>query len=284
MPFLSVEKPGSATVDLHYEDLGSGQPVVLIHGWPLSGAAWERQVPALLDAGHRVIAYDRRGFGASSKPATGYDYDTFAADLDRLMTTLDLRDVVLVGHSMGTGEITHYLGRYGSERVDRGVLIGVLPPFLLKTQDNPDGVDGAVFQAIEDAIRKDRYAYAWEFLENFYNSDVLGEDRISRRAMHASWNLAARSSAIGFLQCVFAWTTDFRTDLQRLDVPLLLIHGDSDRILPIEATAIPFSKGYRDSRLVTVPDGPHGIPWTHADIVNREILGFIAERSQARAA
>jgi non-heme chloroperoxidase len=275
VPYVSVGKENSASTDLYYEDHGSGQPVVLIHGWPLSGAAWEKQVPALLDAGHRVITYDRRGFGESSKPAAGYDYDTFADDLDRVMTTLDLRDAVLVGHSMGTGEVTRYLGKYGSGRVDRAVLVGVMPPFLLKTADNPSGVDQSVFDGIMSSIAKDRHAYAWEFIENFYNADVLGGDRVSDEVLRSGWNLAEESSAKAFADSVPAWLTDFRADVQRVDVPMLMIHGDSDRILPIESTAVPYSKMVGDSRLVTVPGGPHGIPWTHADLVNRELMSFI---------
>jgi non-heme chloroperoxidase len=275
VPYISVGKENSASTDLYYEDHGSGQPVVLIHGWPLSGAAWEKQVPALLDAGHRVITYDRRGFGDSSKPATGYDYDTFADDLDRVMTTLDLRDAVLVGHSMGTGEVTRYLGKYGSGRVNRAVLLGVLPPFLLKTPDNPTGVDQSVFDGIMSSIAKDRHAYAWDFIENFYNADVLGGDRVSDEVLRSGWNLAEESSAKAFADSVPAWLTDFRADVRRVDVPMLMIHGDSDRILPIESTAVPYSKMVGDSRLVTVPGGPHGIPWTHADLVNRELMSFI---------
>jgi non-heme chloroperoxidase len=275
VPYVSVGKENSASTDLYYEDHGSGQPVVLIHGWPLSGAAWEKQVPALLDAGHRVITYDRRGFGDSSKPAAGYDYDTFADDLDRVITTLDLRDVVLVGHSMGTGEVTRYLGKYGSGRVNRAVLLGVMPPFLLKTADNPTGVDQSVFDGIISSIAKDRHAYAWDFIENFYNADVLGGDRVSDEVLRSSWNLAEESSAKAFADSVPAWLTDFRADVQRVDVPMLMIHGDSDRILPIESTAVPYSKMVGDSRLVTVPGGPHGIPWTHADLVNRELMSFI---------
>jgi non-heme chloroperoxidase len=275
VPYISVGRENSASTDLYYEDHGAGQPVVLIHGWPLSHAAWEKQVPALLDAGHRVITYDRRGFGESSKPTSGYDYDTFADDLNALMTTPDLRDAVLVGHSMGTGEVTRYLGKYGSERVNRAVLLGVLPPYLLKTSDNPTGVDQGVFDGIMSSIAKDRHAYAWEFIENFYNADVLEGDRVSDQVLRSSWNLAEESSAKAFADCVPAWLTDFRSDVQRIDVPVLMVHGDQDRILPIQSTAIPYENMVEDAGLVTVPGGPHGIPWTHADLVNREMLTFI---------
>lgn len=275
MPFIKVGEENSGPIELYYEDHGSGQPVVLIHGWPLSGAAWEREVPVLLDAGHRVLTYDRRGFGNSSRPSVGYDYDTFAQDLNQVMTILDLREAVLVGHSMGTGEVTRYLGRFGSERVSKAVLIGVLPPFLLKTADNPSGVDGSVFEGIKAAIAKDRYAYAWDFLNNFYNFDVQGGDLVSEYVLRGNWNVAASSSGKAFADCVPAWLTDFRADLPRVDVPVLLIHGDSDRILPIESTAIPYSETVKNGRLVTVRGGPHGIPWTHAELINREMLEFL---------
>jgi non-heme chloroperoxidase len=279
MSYITVGKENSTNIDLYYEDHGSGQPVVLIHGWPLSGAAWERQAPALLDAGYRVITYDRRGFGKSSKPTFGYDYNTFTQDLNQIMTKLDLRDTVLVGHSMGTGEVTHYLGVFGSERVSKGVLVSAIPPFLLKTPDNPAGVDGSLFEGIRASIAKDRYAYAWEFLTNFYNVDVLG-DRVSEQVLRSSWNLAAASSGKAFADCVPAWTTDFRADLPKISVPILLIHGDSDRILPIEATSIPFSKTVKSSRLVQIPGGPHGIAWTHTEQVNSELISFIGRKAQ----
>ena len=275
MAHINVGQENSAPIDLYYEDHGSGQPVVMIHGWPLSGAAWEKQIPVLLDTGFRVITYDRRGFGASSRPATGYDYDTFAVDLDLVMTKLDLRDAVLVGHSMGTGEVTHYLGTFGSKRVSKAVLIGVLPPFLLKTPDNPTGVDGSVFEGIMAKIAKDRFAFATDFVNDFYNVDVLGGKLVSDEVVHNSWNIATKASGVAFADCVPTWLTDMRADLPRIDVPALLIHGDSDRILPIESTAIPYSKTVKNARLVTVQDGPHGIPWTHADLVNRELLNFL---------
>ncbi|CAM5405352.1 arylesterase [Streptomyces spiroverticillatus] len=219
MPYIKVAEGNSAPVELYYEDHGSGRPVVLIHGWPLNGASWEKQTAALLAAGNRVITYDRRGFGRSDQPADGYDYDTFAADLDRILTALDLRDAVLVGFSMGTGEVTRYLGAYGSERVSKAVLIGVVPPFLLKTDDNPAGVDGEVFKGIEEAIRADRYAFMTDFLADFYNVDVLGGTRISPQAVQASWNVAVGASAKGTLNCVAAALTDFREDLPVLSTP-----------------------------------------------------------------
>jgi non-heme chloroperoxidase len=277
--YINVGEENSTSIELYYEDHGTGKPVVLIHGWPLSGASWEKQVAALLAAGHRVITYDRRGFGNSSQPATGYDYDTFADDLHKLVTTLDLHDFALVGFSMGGGEVARYLGRYGTERVSKAVFISGVPPFLLKTADNPAGVDASVFDGIKKAIAADRPAFLSAFLSDFYNFDVLGGKLVSDKVVQANWNVAAGASAKGTLDCVTAWYTDFRKDIPRIDVPTLIIHGDADRILPISATAIPLSKGIEEARLVVIEGGPHGITWTHADQVNAELLNFLTERS-----
>ena len=275
MSKITVGQENSTPIELYYEDHGSGKPVVLIHGWPLSGASWEKQVAALLDAGHRVITYDRRGFGRSSQPATGYTYDTFAEDLHKLVTKLDLRDFALVGFSMGGGEVARYLGTYGSERVSKAVFIAAVPPFLLKTADNPEGVDGSVFEGIKKAIAADRPAFLSAFLKDFYNVDVLGGKRISDQVVQYSWNVAAAASAKGTLDCVPAWGTDFRKDLPRITVPALVIHGDADRILPITATGIPTHKAVKGARLVVVEGGPHGVTWTHADTVNPELVSFL---------
>jgi pimeloyl-ACP methyl ester carboxylesterase len=275
MSSISVGKENSASIDLYYEDHGTGKPVVLIHGWPLSGASWEKQVAALLAAGHRVITYDRRGFGQSSKPSSGYDYDTFAADLHKVVSTLDLRDFALVGFSMGGGEVARYLGKYGSERVSKAVFIASVPPFLLKTPDNPAGVDGSVFDGIKKAIAADRPAFLAKFLADFYNVDVLGGKRVSNQVVQYSWNVGAGASAKGSLDCVSAWYTDFRKDLPRIDVPTLVIHGDADRILPIAATGKRTQELVKGSRLVVVEGGPHGVTWTHADKVNPELVNFL---------
>jgi len=216
MPTVTVGKENSGNIDLYYEDHGTGNPVILVHGWPLSGASWEKQVLVLLEAGHRVITYDRRGFGDSSKPTTGYDYDTFAEDLNKLVTTLNLQDAALVGFSMGGGEVARYLGTYGSKRVSKAVFIASIPPFLLKTPENPEGVDGSVFDGIKKAIVADRPAFLSQFLSNFYNLDVLGGKLISDQAVQLSWNIGAGASPKGTLDCVSAWLTDFRNDLRRL--------------------------------------------------------------------
>ncbi|MDQ3773131.1 MAG: alpha/beta hydrolase [Pseudomonadota bacterium] len=275
MSKITVGQNNSTPIELYYEDHGSGKPVVLIHGWPLSGASWEKQVAVLLDAGHRVVTYDRRGFGRSSQPATGYTYDTFAEDLHKLVTKLDLRDFALVGFSMGGGEVARYLGTYGSERVSKAVFISSVPPFLLKTADNPEGVDGSVFEGIKKAIAADRPAFLSAFFKDFYNVDVLGGKRISDQVVQYSWNVAAAASAKGTLDCVPAWGTDFRKDLPRITVPALVIHGDADRILPITATGIRTHKAVKGARLVVVEGGPHGVTWTHADTVNPELVSFL---------
>ena len=275
MGTISVGKENSTSIDLYYEDHGSGSPVVLIHGWPLSGASWEKQLPVLLGAGHRVITYDRRGFGRSSQPDSGYDYDTFASDLNEIMTKLDLRDTALVGFSMGGGEVARYLGKYGSERVKQAVFIASIPPFLLKTADNPAGLDGSVFEGIKKAIIADRPAFLSEFLKNFYNVDELGGKKISNQAVHLSWMVGAGASPKGSLDCVQAWLTDFRKDLEKITVPTLVIHGDADRILPIAATGTRIHDGVGGSRMVVVAGGPHGVLWTHAENVNSALVKFL---------
>jgi non-heme chloroperoxidase len=276
MPRITVGAENDAPIEIHYEDHGSGQPIVLIHGYPLDGNSWERQERELLAAGHRVISYDRRGFGRSSQPTVGYDYDTFAADLNALLDELALDDVVLGGFSMGTGEVTRYLGKYGSGRVRKAALLGVIPPFLLKTDDNPEGVDGQVFEGIKAAIVKDRYAYFKDFLDNFYNVDQLAPDRISDQAWQASFNLAAGASPYATYACVDTWLTDFRGDLPKIDVPTLVVHGTEDRILPFSATAERLPGLIDDLKLVTVEGGPHNIAWTHPDEVNKALLEFLA--------
>jgi non-heme chloroperoxidase len=277
MPYVNVGKENSTDIELYYEDHGSGDPVVLIHGYPLSGSSWEKQIPVLLNAGRRVITYDRRGFGKSSQPTTGYNYDTFAEDLRKLVTKLKLRDFALVGFSMGGGEVARYIGKYGSKGVSQVVFISSVPPFLLKTPNNPEGVDGSVFEGIQKAVVADRYAFFTEFFKNFYNTDVLLGKRVSEQAVQASWNTAAGSSATASLACVPTWHEDFREDLKRVDVPALVIHGDADRILPISASGIRTAKLIKDARLATVKDGPHCITWTHAEEVNRELRDFLGK-------
>jgi non-heme chloroperoxidase len=275
MSTVTVGRENSADIEIHYEDHGAGQPVVLIHGYPLSGRGWDKQVSALLEAGYRVITYDRRGFGASSQPATGYDYDTFAADLATLLDHLDLREAVLVGHSMGTGEVTRYLASYGSARVAKGVLVAPIPPFLLQAPDNPDGVPQALFDGFAQAARADTPAWMKGFLDTFYNIDTLRGTLVSDQAYQASWNLAVTTSATAAVACIGTWATDFRADLPKIDVPMLVLQGDADQVLPIDKTGRRLPGLINDVRLVVIEGGPHAIPWTHSDQINTVLLDFL---------
>jgi pimeloyl-ACP methyl ester carboxylesterase len=275
MSTISVGHENSSSIGICYEDHGEGKPVMLIHGWPLSGAFWEKQVAALVAAGHRVITYDRRGFGKSTRPMTGYNYDTFSDDLHALVTKLGLRDIALVGFSMGGGEVARYIGKYGSTRVSKAVFIASITPYLLKAPDNPEGVDGSTFEGIKQAIVADRPAFLTSFFSNFYNVDLLKGKRVSEEVIRYSWNVGVGASPRGTLDCVTAWLTDFRKDLAHIDVPTLVIHGDSDRILPISATANRMAKAVKGAKVVIVKGGPHGLIWTHADEVNKELVAFL---------
>jgi non-heme chloroperoxidase len=275
VPHITVGKENGTNIDIYYEDHGSGKPIILIHGYPLSGASWEKQMPVLLNEGYRVITYDRRGFGKSSQPTAGYNYDTFAADLRELITQLKVQDVTLVGFSMGGGEIARYFGKYGSKGVSKAVFIGAVPPFLLKTADNPEGVDGSVFEGIKKAVAADRYAFFTEFFKNFYNTDLYLTKRVSDDVVRASWNIASGSSATASLACVSTWLEDFRENLKRVDVPTLAIHGDDDRIVPLAAAGQRTAKLVNGAKLVVIKGGPHCITWTHADEVNTALLNFL---------
>jgi non-heme chloroperoxidase len=277
MPYVFAGPENDEPIEIYYENHGSGDPVLLIHGYPLDGNSWERQQRELLANGYQVITYDRRGFGHSSKPTVGYDYDTFAADLKAVIKHLDLNNLVLVGFSMGSGEVVRYLSTYGSERVRRAALLGTIPPFVLKTDDNPEGVDGSVFTEIKEAIVNDRYAFFEGFFNNFYNADVLGGTRISDRAWQASFNVAVGSSPFASYACVDTWLTDFRADLGRIDVPVLVMHGTEDRILPFQSTAARLPALIADCTLVPVEGGPHNIGWTFPEEVNSALLKFIEE-------
>src|SRR3954466_7780514 len=287
MPFVKVGSENGAAIDIHYNDHGTGVPVVLIHGYPLDGNSWERQERALLAAGYRCISYDRRGFGHSSQPSTGFDYDTFAADLKALLDHLALdEDVVLAGFSMGTGEVTRYLGTHGSAGVSKAVLLGVIPPFLLQTDDNPKGVPGNVFDGIKEAVVADRYAYFDAFFANFYNTDVLAPERIGDAALRASTQVAAGSSPYATYACIDTWLTDFRTDLSKIDVPVLALHGSADRTLPFAATTARLrDEGLIDDlAVVEVADGPDNIGWTHPEEVNAALLDFLGGKRAATPA
>jgi non-heme chloroperoxidase len=283
MPYVTVGKENSGDIQLYYEDHGAGAAVVLIHGYPLNLGSWEKQIPVLLNAGYRVIAYDRRGFGRSSQPTTGYNYDTFAEDLHKLIKHLGLRDFALVGFSMGGGEVARYAGKYGTRGMSKAVIISGVPPYLLKTPDNPEGVDESVFKGIEQAVAADRYSFFTEFFKNFYNADLLMGKGISEQAMQASWNVAATASATASLACVPTWHEDFRADVAKIDVPTLVIHGVEDRIVPIDAAGRRTAKMIPGARLHEVKNGPHNVAWTHAEEVNAELLRFLGEATSKKA-
>lgn len=276
MASLTVGTDNTTPIELHYEDVGAGRPVVLIHGWPLSGRAWENQVPALVDAGYRVITYDRRGFGESSQPWNGYDYDTFAADLDALLQHLDLTDVALVGFSMGGGEVVRYIGTYGTARVSRAVLAAAVPPYLYKSADNPDGgLDDATIAAFEAGVKGDRLAFVDGFVENFFAAGDKS-DLVSQPLKDYSRNIAAFASPKGTLDCIAAFgRTDFRGDVAKVDVPTLVIHGDSDAIVPFEVSGKRSAEAIAGSTLHVVEGGPHGINASHAEEFNRVLIAFL---------
>ncbi|WP_326718976.1 MULTISPECIES: alpha/beta hydrolase [unclassified Streptomyces] len=276
MPYITVAKENTTDVDLYYEDHGQGSPVVLIHGYPLDGKSWELQIPALLEAGHRVITYDRRGFGQSSQPTTGYDFDTFANDLDVLLDVLRLKDVSLVGFSMGTGEIGRYIGTHGTANLRKVAFLAPIEPFLLQTPDNPTGLPADVFDGIIAAAQHDRYAWFTSFFNDFYNLDVNLGTRISEEAVRGSWVTATRMSPFASSAVVPSWHTDMRADIAKIDVPTLILQGTADRILPIDATGRQFTKAVPAAQYVEIDDAPHGLLWTHADQVNTALVDFLA--------
>ncbi|MCO7196947.1 alpha/beta fold hydrolase [Pseudonocardia sp. McavD-2-B] len=279
MPQLSIGTENGSPVELHYTDQGSGAPVVLIHGWPLSGRSWEKQVPALVDAGHRVVTYDRRGFGQSSQPWDGYDYDTFADDLHALLVHLDLREATLVGFSMGGGEVVRYVAKHGTDRVARVVLAAAVPPYLYKSDDNPDGgLDDATIEQFQGGVTGDRIAFLEEFTSNFFaagdRTDLISEPN---RAYHRS--IAEFASPKGTLDCITAFgRTDFRDDVQKVSdagIPTLVIHGDADAIVPFEVSGKRSHEAIEGAQLALVEGGPHGLNATHPDEFNAALLDFL---------
>jgi non-heme chloroperoxidase len=276
MGTVTVGTENTTDIELYYEDHGTGQPVVLIHGYPLDGHSWERQTAALIDAGYRVITYDRRGFGRSSKVMTGNDYDTYAADLDVLLRTLDLQDAVLVGFSMGSGEVARYLGTHGSDRVAKAAFLASLQPFLLRTDDNPNGVPQDVFDGIQAAARGDRYAWFETFFADFFNTDENLGSRLTEAALRANWVTAIGSAPASAYAVVPTWVTDFRADVDKIDVPALILHGTADRILPIDATARAFHQRLPQATYVEIDGAPHGLLLTHAEEVNNALLSFLS--------
>lgn len=278
MAYITVGTENSADIELFYTDQGDGQPVVLIHGFPLNGESWGKQADALLDAGFRVIAYDRRGFGASSKAGSGYDYDTFAADLHAVIEDLDLQDAILVGFSMGTGEIARYLSRYGAGRIAKAAFLGSLEPYLLKTEDNPEGAGPqSFFDETSAAVKKDRFAFLTGFYQDFYNLDENLGSRISQEALDASVQVANQAGNVALAAAPLTWPTDFRGDIPSITVPTLIVHGTADNILPIDVTGRRFSKLLPDAEYVEIEGAPHGMLLTHADEVNAALLAFVKD-------
>jgi non-heme chloroperoxidase len=282
MPHITVGKENSENIDLYYEDHGSGNPVVLIHGYPLSGRAWEKQMPVLLDAGYRVITYDRRGFGQSSQAGSGYNYDTFAEDLHKLIKHLDLHNVTLIGHSMGGGEVARYPGKYGTQNISKLVFVAGIPPCLLQAPDNLEGLPANIFEDLKKSVVADRPAFLYQFCQLFFNYDVLKGKLVSEQALNANWNISVGASPKAALDCVDTWGTDFRNDLKRIDVPTLVIHGDQDRIVPLANSGKRVAELVKGAKLVVVEGAPHGLAWTHSDAVNRELKSFLAKGQAAQ--
>ena len=276
MPQITVGTENNAPIQLHYEDHGAGRPVVLIHGWPLSGRSWESQVPALLEAGHRVITYDRRGFGGSSQPWNGYDYDTFAADLNTLLTELDLREVTLVGFSMGGGEVVRYIATFGTDRIARAVLASAVPPYLYKSQDNPDGgLDDATIETFQAGVKGDRLGFLDEFTTTFFTAG--GALKVSEPQREYARDIAAFASPKATLDCIDAFgRTDFRADLAKVTVPTLVIHGDSDGVVPFEVSGKRSAETIPGSTLVVLEGAPHGCNVSHATEFNQALISFLA--------
>jgi non-heme chloroperoxidase len=274
MPYLTVGRD-AGNIDIYFEDHGVGRPVVLIHGFPLSGREWEKEIPPLVESGHRVVVYDRRGFGRSTQTIKGYDYDTFSEDLRKLIKHLDLRDVSLVGNSMGAGEVARYIGRYGSTNIERAVFIGGVPPSLMKSEENPAGLDVSVRTQLENAVKKDRLTFLTTFLENMYNADVLLGTRLTEEDLRYAWQIASTASPIGTLKCICTWWSDFRPDVAKINVPTLIIHGGADRSVPIEGTSKRLQQAIHGSRLAIIDGAPHGLVMTHADKLNPLLVDFL---------
>jgi non-heme chloroperoxidase len=284
MGTVTVGQENSAPIDLYFEDLGSGDPVVLLSGWPLDSRSWEPQVHALLQAGHRVIAYDRRGFGRSSRPSTGYDFDTLAGDLDALLRELDLEDVTLVGFSLGTGELARYVGTHGTQRLRACVFIESLAPSFVKSDANPAGVDEAAVAAVQQAILDDRFAWLTGLLGDFLNLDEYLGTRVSEETVRNAWNAGAEASPIATWACVPGWLDDFAEDIKRIDVPTLILHGTADRVLAIDGHGRRLHAALPEAHYVEIEGGPHVMCVSHAAEVNRELLTFLRETTRVHAA
>ncbi len=284
MATIPVGQENSTPIELYYEDHGSGPVVVLLHGWPVDSRSWEPQLHPLLQAGFRVVMYDRRGFGRSSRPTTGYDFDTLAADLDTVLTHLDLRDVALVGFSLGTGELARYVGKHGTERLASCVFIESLAPSFAKSEDNPWGVDPAGVAGVQEAILNDRFTWLSGLIGDFLNLDDYLGKRVSEEAVRAMWNAGAEASPVATRACVDGWLEDFSADIERVDVPALILHGTADRILSLEGHGRRLHAALPSARYVEIDGGPHVQCLTHAPEVNRELLAFLADPTAGEAA
>ena len=277
MGSVTVGQENSTPIDLYYEDHGAGPVVVLLHGWPVDSRSWEPQLHTLLTAGFRVITYDRRGFGRSSRPTTGYDFTTLATDLDVLLTTLDVRDATLIGFSLGTGELARYVGRFGTGRLSRLVFIETLAPSFAKSSDNPTGVDSAGVSGVQQAILDDRYAWLTGLVGDFLNVDEYLGKRVSNETVRALWNAGAEASPFATWACPPGWLEDFTTDIEHIDVPTLILHGTADRILPIEGQGRRMHAALPSAKYVEIDGGPHVMCVTHANEVNHELLAFLRQ-------
>lgn len=275
MHYIEVGKENSATIDLHYQDHGSGKPIILLHGWPLNERSWEAQVPVLLANGYRVISYARRGFGESSKPATGYNYDTFADDLHAIITKLDLKDITLVGFSMGTGEVARYISQYGDERIEKAIFISGILPALLKIENNPEGIEKSVFDDMIKKCIEDRPAFIARFLKDFYSHSIVGRKAVSEEMFKFSWNLAMEASGIATTNCIDAWGEDFREDIKKIKVPSLVIHGSGDKITPIDICGKRLKEMLPGCEYLEIDGGPHGLLASHAEEVNAALVRFL---------